>query len=197
MQRMLRLGVAIALLVACSGCSSDPTTSPEYAALEDEIEDLRFDIAAGESEIASLAAQLSEMSATVAEAEKADNADDEPLPSPVEAFKTAYESGDLDTIKDLYTEDGIITTTDKIHDLYWGNDVWLGQWDTEGTEFARLASIHQGEMIITDAIEVGDRTVAFNWAWEDFASGTAILHLRGDKIAVAVLSVSEYEIPER
>jgi hypothetical protein len=52
-------------------------------------------------------------------------------------------------------------------------------------------------MIITDAIEVGDRTVAFNWAWEDFASGTAILHLRGDKIAVAVLSVSEYEIPER
>lgn len=197
MQRMLRVGVVIALLLASSGCSTDPTTSPEYAALEDEIDDLRSDVAAGESEIASLEAQLSEMSATVAKAEKADNADDESLPSPVEAFKTAYESGDLDTIKDLYTEDGIITTTDKIHDLYWGNDLWLGQWDKEGSEFARLASIHRGELVITDAIEVGERTVAFDWAWEDFASGTAILHLRGDKIAVAVLSVSQKEISER
>ena len=51
-------------------------------------------------------------------------------------------------------------------------------------------------MNVTDVIEVGNRTVAFDWAWEDFASGTAILHLRGDKIAVAVLSVTEAPIEE-
>jgi hypothetical protein len=33
--------------------------------------------------------------------------------------------------------------------------------------------------------------VAFDWAWEDFASGTAILYLRGDQIVVAVLAVTE------
>ena len=119
------------------------------------------------------------------------------LPPAVEAFKSAYESGDLQTIKDLFTDDGIMTTTDNVHELYWGGDFHLGSWDKEGSEFRRMASIHRGEMVITDVVEVGDRTVAFDWAWEDFASGTAILHLRGDKIAVAVLSVTEVEIPER
>ena len=35
------------------------------------------------------------------------------LPPAVEAFKTAYESGDLETVKDLFTDDGIMTTTDS------------------------------------------------------------------------------------
>jgi len=117
------------------------------------------------------------------------------LPPSVAAFKTAYESGDLEMVKGIFTDDGIITTTDKTFDLYYGRDYWLGRLDKNGAEFERLASIHHGEMIITQAIEVGERAVAFDWAWEDFASGTAILHLRGDQIVVAVLAVTEFDIP--
>jgi hypothetical protein len=117
------------------------------------------------------------------------------LPPSVAAFKTAYESGDLETVKGIFTDDGIITTTDKTFDLYYGRDYWLGKLDKNGSEFERLASIHSGEMFITDVIEVGERAVAFAWAWEDFASGTAILHLRGDQIVVAVLAVTEFDIP--
>ena len=119
------------------------------------------------------------------------------LPPSVAAFKTAYESGDLEAIQALFTDDGIMTTTAKVHELYYGNDYHLGTWDKNGGEFRRMASIHHGEMIITESIEVGQRAVAFDWEWEDFASGTAILHLRGDQIVVAVLAVNMVEIPER
>jgi len=119
------------------------------------------------------------------------------LPSSVAAFKTAYESGDLEAIQALFTDDGIMTTTAKVHELYYGSDYHLGTWDKNGSEFRRMASIHHGEMIVTESIEVGQRAVAFDWEWEDFASGTAILHLRGDQIVVAVLAVTEVEIPER
>lgn len=118
------------------------------------------------------------------------------LPPSVAAFKTAYESGDLETIQALFTDDGIMTTTANVLELYDGDDSHLGTWDKNGAEFRRLATLHHGEMLITDAIQVGDRAVAFDWEWEDFASGTAILHLRGDQIVVAVLAVTEYEIPE-
>ena len=117
------------------------------------------------------------------------------LPPSVAAFKTAYESGDLETVKGIFTDDGFMTTTANVHELYHGDDSHLGTWDKNGAEFERLASIHHGEMIITQAIEVGDRAVAFDWAWEDFASGTAVLHLRGDQIVVAVLAVTEFDIP--
>ena len=113
MRRLGRVGVVLVLVIGLAGCSADPTTSSEYMALEDEVEVLRSEVAAGDSEIASLTAQLSEMSATLNEAEAAKNADDESLPPIVEAFQTAYESGDLETVKNLYTEDGIITTTGR------------------------------------------------------------------------------------
>ena len=116
------------------------------------------------------------------------------LPPSVAAFKTAYESGDLETIQALFADDGIITTTDKMYDLYWGGTYHLGTWEKEGSEFRRLASIHQGEMTITRVIEM-EGVVAFDWDWEDFASGTAVLHLRDDKIVVAMLTVSGDPIP--
>jgi hypothetical protein len=106
-------------------------------------------------------------------------------------FKTAYESGDLEMVKGIFTDDGFITTIGNIYDLYYDGDFHRGTWDKNGEEFERLASLHHGEMVITEVIEVGDRAVAFDWAWEDFASGTAILYLRGDQIVVAVLAVTE------
>ena len=49
-------------------------------------------------------------------------------------------------------------------------------------------------MTVIDPVAIGDRAVAFGWEWEDFASGTATLHLRGGRIVVATLSVTEFEI---
>jgi hypothetical protein len=119
------------------------------------------------------------------------------LPPSMAAFKVAYESGDLEAIQAVFADDGIMTTTANVHELYYGADYHLGTWDKNGREFRRMASIHHGEMIITESIEIGQRAVAFDCEWEDFASGTAILHLRGDQIVVAVLAVTEVEIPKR
>jgi hypothetical protein len=113
------------------------------------------------------------------------------LPPSVAAFKTAYESGDLETVKGIFADDGFITTMGNTYDLYYDGDFHRGTWDKDGSEFARLAQLHHGEMVVTEVIEVGDNTVAFDWAWEDFASGTAILYLRGEQIVVAVLAVTE------
>jgi hypothetical protein len=49
-------------------------------------------------------------------------------------------------------------------------------------------------MTITRVIEM-EGVVAFDWDWEAFASGTAVLHLRDDKIVVAMLTVSGDPIP--
>ena len=119
-----------------------------------------------------------------------------PLPPIVAAFKAAYESGDLEQVKALYTDDGILTTTDDVFRAYWDQRVPAGQWDQDGSEFRRRASIHQGELFVTGVIDMG-RTVAFDWEWADFASGVAVLHLRDDRIVVGILAVSEYEIQPR
>ncbi len=115
-------------------------------------------------------------------------------PPIVAEFKEAYESGDLDQIRALYTPDGIFATTDDVHEMYYGDTSIFGTLGLDGSEFIRRASIHAGEMAVDNAVAVGDRSVSFAWDWEDFASGTAVLHLREGRIAVAVLSVTEVEI---
>lgn len=138
-----------------------------------------------------LAASLLMAAVPAAESEGAE--DQALLPPIVAEFKAAYESGDLEQIAALYTDDGILATTDDVFDMYWSGRVPQGQLDTEGSEFKRRGSIHRGEMVITDAVQLG-RTAAFDWDWEDFASGTALLHLRNDEIVVAILAVSEVYI---
>lgn len=147
------------------GCGSDPTESDEYREIEERL--------------------------AVAEQQLADASE---LPPIVAEFKSAYESGDLDRVRALYTDDGIFFPTDDVHALYWGDDERRGLWDVDGSEFVRTATLHQGEMLIDRAVQVGDNAVSFAWDWEDFASGTATLHLRDGRIAVAVLSVTQVEI---
>lgn len=120
------------------------------------------------------------------------SADD--VPPIVTEFKEAYESGDLEEIRALYTLDGILATSDDVHGMYYGDTTIFGTLGLDGSEFIRRASIHSGEMAVSDAVAIGDNAVSFVWDWEDFASGTAILHLRDGRIAVAVLAVTEVEI---
>jgi hypothetical protein len=116
------------------------------------------------------------------------------IPPIVTEFKEAYESADMDQIRSLYTEDGILATTDDLFEMYYGDTSLFGTLGQDGSEFVRRGSIHHGEMIVSSAAAIGDNAVSFVWDWEDFASGTAILHLRDGRIAVAVLAVTDVEI---
>lgn len=162
---------ALALLcVVLGSCANDPKTSAEYLELESRLD-------AAEQQLADAAAEETAMPPIVAD------------------FKAAYESGDLDQVRALYASDGIFATTDDVHGLYYGNEALLGTWGLDGSEFIRTATLHNGEMTIVHPVAIGDRAVAFGWEWEDFASGTATLHLRDGRIVVATLAVTEFEIP--
>lgn len=165
--RTLVLGFLPFLLVG--GCANDPTTSEEYQALGERM-------AAVEQERDELAAELD------AQAE---------LPPILTEFKAAYESGDLDRIRDLYVEDGIFSTAGDVYELYYGSDSIQGTLGLHGSEFERRASIHSGELEVFDPVVVGDTTVGFGWRWSDFASGTGTMKLRDGKIVVLNLFVAE------
>lgn len=183
--RHLVRGLALLLTVTLvAACGRDPVGSAEYRILEDE---LKTQTAALESITAERDAALDRLERMSASAEG--------MPPVVLAFKEAYESGDVDRIRAIYTDDAIFTTTDNVIDLYYGNEWHLGRWDMEGSEFLRTATLHSGEMTIIDTVSVGENAVAFGWAWEDFASGTATLHVRDGLIAVAVLTVTQVELP--
>jgi hypothetical protein len=126
---------------------------------------------------------------------------DEPIPSStddmpaiVAEFNTAYESGDIEQIRALYVDDGILISTDDMHAIFYGDTSYFGLLGLDGSEFVRRASINSGEMEIYSPVAVGEKAVSFGWAWADFASGTATLHLRDGRIALAVLTVTEVEI---
>ena len=157
------------LCLVLSACADDPTTSVEYVELESRL--------------------------NIAEQQLAEAGIDETAMPPIVAeFKAAYESGDLAQVRALYAPDGIFATTDDVHDLCYGNEALLGTWGLDGSEFVRTATLHNGEMTIVNPVAIGDRAVAFGWEWEDFASGTATLHLRDGRIVVATLAVTEFEI---
>ena len=112
------------------------------------------------------------------------------------AFEAAYESGDYDRVRALYTDDGIVTTAWNTIGLYYGDTAESGTWDVNGSEFKRLAGVHGGEdmTVLGTPIQIGDNTVAFGWKWSSGVSGTALLHLRDGKIVVAVLNPSQVPI---
>lgn len=114
------------------------------------------------------------------------------LRADLSAFEAAYESGDYDQVRALYTDDGIITTAGNTYSMYYGLEAQEGTWDVDGAEFRRLASLHKGAdfQVLGTPVAVGDNSVAFAWRWGTGIDGTALLHLRDGKIAVAVLSVS-------
>lgn len=121
------------------------------------------------------------------------------------AFESAFESGNYEKVRALFTDDGVLTTLSNAHYAFYNGEVLEGV-DTRvgGKEFRRLASLHGGSnfTILGTPIQVGDNTVAFGWQWSTpgsafFLNGTAILHLRQDgKIVIAMLNPSQVRIGE-
>jgi len=114
------------------------------------------------------------------------------------AFEAAYESGDYDQVRALFTDDGIITTAWNTIELYYGDPAaQSGTWEVDGAEFMRFVGLHAGEdmTVVGTPIQIGDNTVAFGWEWSSGVSGTALLHLRDGKIVVAILNPSQAPIP--
>jgi len=113
------------------------------------------------------------------------------------AFKSAFESGEYEEVKSLFTEDGVLTTASNTHDAIYRGDTSRLADRVDEDEFRRLATVHGGEafQILGQPVQVGDNTVAFGWKWGDWVSGTALLHLRDGKIVIAILNPSQYSIP--
>jgi hypothetical protein len=118
------------------------------------------------------------------------------LRADLSAFEAAYESGDYEQVRALYTDDGIITTTGNTYGFYYGAPDVAGNWEVDGEEFRRLATLHAGEdfTVLGTPIAVGGNTVAFAWHWSSGIDGTALLYLRDGKIVVAVLNPSQAPI---
>ena len=113
------------------------------------------------------------------------------------AFISAFESGNYEKVRALFTEDGVLTTAANTHDAIITGDTSRLADRVDEAEFRRLATLHGGEklQILSQPIQVGDNTVAFAWKWSSGVSGTALLHLRDGKIVIAVLNPSQYRIP--
>ena len=116
------------------------------------------------------------------------------------AFEEAFESGEYDQVRALFTDDGVLTTTNNIHEAVAMNSTENLADRVGETEFRRLATLHGTEdfQILGTPIQVGDNSVAFAWAWEGGSpSGTGILKLRDGKIAICILSASQAPLPYR
>lgn len=113
------------------------------------------------------------------------------------AFKSAFESGNYEEVRSLFTEDGVLTTTANVHSAIFRGDISQLADRVDEKEFRRLATLHGGEdfQILGQPIQVGNNAVAFGWKWGDWVSGTALLHLREGKIVIAILNPSQYSIP--
>jgi hypothetical protein len=125
------------------------------------------------------------------------SADDRWTVADLSAFEAAFESGDYDQVRALFTDDGIITTAWNTIGLYYGETAQLGTWEVDGAEWMRFVGLHAGEdmTVVGTPIQIGDNTVAFGWEWSSGVSGTALLHLRDGKIVVAILNPSQAPIP--
>jgi hypothetical protein len=114
MRRLIVLLVAAAMFtVGCS--SSDPTTSDEYAALEQELAQTTQDLAEAEALLAETAAEHDEavaLSETIAEVEANETAN-------IEAFL----SKDLDALMDTFTDD-VVFVDETYGDYVEGKDAY-------------------------------------------------------------------------
>lgn len=127
------VSAAIALVLVMGGCSSnDPTTSDEYAALEQELVQANEDLAEAETLLADSAAEhdaVVALSETIAEVEANETA-------ATEAFLTK----DLDALMDTYTDD-VVFVDQTFGDHVEGKDAYkrmnaqvINFTDPEGTE---------------------------------------------------------------
>ncbi|QRN82865.1 nuclear transport factor 2 family protein [Chloroflexota bacterium] len=114
-------------------------------------------------------------------------------------FKAAFESGDYEQVRALFTDDGVLTTASNVHDAIMTDDTSHLADRVDEQEFIRLATIHgdrsQEFIILGDPLMIGDNTLAFAWEWGDGVNGTALLHLRNGKIVICILNPAQYQIP--
>lgn len=116
----------------------------------------------------------------------------------MQAFEEAFESGEYDQVRALFTDDGVLTTASNIHEAVAKNSTENLADRVGENEFRRLSTLHGAEdfQILGTPVQVGDNTVTFAWAWDGGSpSGTALLHLREGKIVICILNPSQYSIP--
>jgi hypothetical protein len=166
--------VALAGALAASGCGTDTADlEAEIARLEAELATARADLAAAEAERDGWSVyDLSE-------------------------YEAAFESGDVERVAALFTDDGILATAG---DLLAGAD--LDSLRVGSEEFRSLAMRHRGAdmKVLGTPIMVekyGFQTAVFAGQWGDAIKFTVMLHLQDGKIALHIIDLAgPLEIPE-
>lgn len=112
-------------------------------------------------------------------------------------FKAAFASGDYEQVRELFTDDGVLTTASNVHEAIMTGDTSHLADRVDEQEFIRLATVHGGQdfTILGDPLMIGDNTLAFAWEWGDGVHGTALLHIRNGKIVICILNPAQYRIP--
>jgi ketosteroid isomerase-like protein len=107
------------------------------------------------------------------------------------AWEAAYDSAELEQVVEVFTPDGVFFTTGDFEELAAKPELVRGRLGPDGQEFVRRFRIHAGDdLSVSDAVQVGERAIAFRWAWQDFAAGTGTMAVRDGRLAAVVLTVA-------
>lgn len=175
MRRVVSVLAVLGFLIA--GCSSDPTASEEYQALEIQLAVVQRQLDEVTGERDALAQEI--------EAARVE-------PFDFDAFERAQGSGDADQIRAFYTDDAVMMPFGHILATLSSHPM-PEYWDVSGPDMVREAAEHEGGIFeFFDARQNGNMVVTTGqWTFPEgmfpdsaqtVIKTTSILHLRDEKI---------------
>ncbi len=119
------------------------------------------------------------------------------MPEILVAYEAAFESGDYEQVRDLFTEDGVLLGVGEVHNAVATDSTALLNSRVDEGEFYRLAVFHGragGDLKIKDW-QVSGKSITFRWSWGGNIHGQGIIYMRGDKIAIHILTLADSYLP--
>ena len=114
------------------------------------------------------------------------------MPEILAAYEVAFESGDYEQVRALFTDDGVLTKVDHVHSAIATDSTALLNDRIDEGAFYRLAVFHgrNGEALKIKDWQVVGNSITFRWNWGGKAYGQGIIFMRGDKIALHIISLA-------
>jgi hypothetical protein len=170
---LLGVLVVVALFVAMSGCSSsDPTTSDEYTALEQELTQTNQELAQAETQLSDTAAERDALQAELASDNASGVSQDVgrgPVPDDVVALIEQWKQATASSMVDLYTPTGFhLYGTQRYTGEAIGPHLVNPSVDHEELTPLLLVADELGRYVVTQGVEntVGPVKAASGISWE-------------------------------